>query len=103
MLSRGMGAGFVFLGRCCCDGGIVCVFFKGVGVVTGCADGDCWSCFFLCAGGMGSDIAVAAAAAMEEFGLRRILIVDLDVHQGKRWEMRAHFFAHWEHPDAACV
>lgn len=31
-----------------------------------------------------SDIAVAAGAAMEEFGLERILIVDLDVHQGTR-------------------
>lgn len=29
-----------------------------------------------------NDLAVAARAALEEFGLRRILIVDLDVHQG---------------------
>jgi acetoin utilization deacetylase AcuC-like enzyme len=29
-----------------------------------------------------SDIAVAAAVALKEFRLRRVLIVDLDVHQG---------------------
>ncbi len=31
---------------------------------------------------MFNDIAVAASAAMREHGLDRILVVDLDVHQG---------------------
>ena len=29
-----------------------------------------------------NDIAVAAAAAMEEYGIQRVLVIDLDVHQG---------------------
>lgn len=59
-----------------CEGAI-CLGF--VSSLTGGAVFDCgmFGLFVL-----ESDIAVAAGAAMEEFGLERILIVDLDVHQG---------------------